>query len=70
MRQNILAYDLHIHSLLKKIDFIPLEIHKQSLYEFLRFEMFNITPQYCWNGNVPHMPKYYNCVLKQIRKLE
>jgi hypothetical protein len=70
MRHNILAYDLRIHSLLKRIDFIPMDIHKESLYEYLRFEMFDVRPIYFWNGEVPHMPRYYQAVLKQIRKLE
>ena len=67
---NILAYDLRIHSLLKRIDFVPMDIHKPSLYEFLRFEMFDVRPNYLWCKDVPHMPRYYQFVLKQIRKLE
>lgn len=70
MRQNILAYDLHIHSLLKRINFVPMDIHKPSLYEFLRYEMFDVRPIYFWSGEVPHMPRYYQAVLKQIRNLE
>lgn len=70
MRHNILAYDLRIHSLLKQINFIPTEIHKPSLYEFLRFELFDVQPLYKWSGDVPHMPRYYKFVLKNIRDLE
>jgi hypothetical protein len=44
--------------------------HKPSLYEFLRFELFNVIPQYVWSPLCPSMPKYYNVVLKNIRKLE
>ena len=70
MRHNLLAYDIHIHSLLKRINFIPIESHKPSLYEFLRFELFNVHPLYYWYGDVPHMPRYYKFVLKNIRELE
>jgi hypothetical protein len=70
MRRNILAYDLHIQSLLKRINHVPLERHKPSLMEFLRFEIFDIQPLYYWNASVPRMPQHYQNVLKQIRNVE
>lgn len=69
MRRNILAYDLQIHSLLKRIDFVPRDIHKPSLYEYLRFELFDVVPQYVWTPLCPHMPRHYNIILKQIKNL-
>jgi hypothetical protein len=63
------AYDLKIHALLKRIDFVPMDHHKPSLYEFLRFELFDVIPEYCWTPMCPYMPKYYNIVLKNIKKL-
>ena len=70
MRRQILAYDIHIQSLLKRINHVPLERHKQSLMEFLRFEIFNVMPFYYWNASVPYMPQYYQNVLKQITNVE
>ena len=67
---NILKMDLHINSLLKRINFQPLDSHKHSLFEFLRFELYDVPPKYYWCGDTPHMPRYYSFVLKQIRKLE
>ncbi len=65
-----LAYDLKIHSLLKRINFVPMDHHKPSLYEFLRYELYDVTPQYVWSPLCPIMPKYYNVVLKNIKSLE
>jgi hypothetical protein len=62
--------DLHINSLLKRIDFQPIATHKHSLYEFLRFELYDVPPKYYWSGDTYRMPRYYSFVLKQIRQLE
>ena len=68
--KNILKLDIQIYECLKRINFQPIEIHKPSLYEFLRFELYDVQPNYRWYGDVPHMPRYYTFVIKEIRKLE
>ena len=67
---NILKMDLHITSLLKRIDFQPMTHHMMALFHFLRYELYDVQPQYLWTPDCPHMPKYFSFVLKNIRKLE
>jgi hypothetical protein len=69
MRYNILRYDAQIQTLLKKISFTPLEIHQPNLFEFIRFELYNVTPLYYWSPDIPVMPQYFGNVVKQIRQI-
>jgi hypothetical protein len=69
MRHNIIRYDSQIQVLLKKINFKPLDLHKSNLFEFLRFELYDIMPLYYWHPNNPVMPHYFGTILKQINKL-
>jgi hypothetical protein len=68
--RNIVKLDSAIAAALKRIDFQPLPQHKPSLYAFLRFEMYDVQPQYLWTPDVPQMPAYFNSVIKNIRHSE
>ena len=65
---NIIKFDLAIVSALNRIGFQPMNPHRPALIEFLRYELYDITPQYLWTPDLPRMPKYFQVVLKQIRK--
>ena len=65
---NIIKMDLAIVSALKRIDFQPMAQHREALFQFLRYELYDVTPQYLWGGDLPRMPKYFQFVLKEIRK--
>lgn len=62
--------DLAIAAALKRIHFQPLPQHKPALYEFLRFEMYDVLPRYYWPPDVPEMPSYFGDVLKKIKSQE
>jgi hypothetical protein len=67
---NIIKMDLAIVSALKRIDFQPMTQHRKALFEFLRYELYDVQPQYLWTPDCPHMPKYFSFVLKNIRNTE
>lgn len=67
---NIVKLDSAITAALKRINFQPLPHHKPALYEFLRFEMYNVPPLYYWPRDVPQMPSYFNEVIKKIKDTE
>ena len=69
MRYNIVRYDAQIQTLLKKINFTPLETHRTNLFEFIRFELYDVNPLYYWPPDIPVMPQYFGNVIKQIRQL-
>ena len=67
---NIIKFDLAIVSALNRIGFQPMNSHRPALIEFLRYEMFDITPQYLWTPEITKIPLYFKTVLRQIRQLE
>jgi hypothetical protein len=67
---NIIKMDLAIASALKRIDFQPMAQHREALFQFLKYELYDVQPQYLWTPFCPRMPKYFSFVLKEIRKLE
>ena len=66
---NVIKHDLALIAALNRIGFQPMNHHRPALLEFLRYELYDITPQYLWTPDLPRMPLYFKTVLRQIRQL-
>ena len=67
---NVIKIDLALIAALNRIGFQPMNHHRPALLEFLRYELYDVTPQYVWGPDLPRMPLYFKTVLRQIRQLE
>ena len=66
---NVIKHDLALIAALNRIGFQPMQHHRPALLEFLRYELFDVQPQYVWGPEITKIPLYFKTVLRQIRQL-